>query len=116
MAREHNGRFGKFYSSWAFDEKEREMAAANAKVYDAIAQALDILPEQLRRRKGKNPDGHGEEPFIYRSTKIENSLSEFRVIDMPDWMTMAEAALVIDRGNLCFGFTTGGETVVIFTD
>lgn len=32
------------------------------------------------------------------------------------WMTMDEAALAIDRGNLCFGFRTSGSTVTIYTD
>lgn len=116
MAREHNGRFGKFYSEWAFDEKSSEMAAANRSVYDALKGALDIRRVYRDNFEAKHPDGHGEETFIYRDGAIGYAHSDFGVIDMPEWMTMAEAALVIDRGNLCFGFRTSGSTVTIHTD
>lgn len=116
MAREHEGRFGKFYSEWAFDEKSREMSAANRSVYDTLAEALDIHRVYRDNFEAKHPDGHGEETFIYRYGAIGYAHSDFSVIDMPEWMTMAEAALVIDRGNLCFGFRTSGSTVTIHTD
>lgn len=116
MAREHEGRFGKFYSEWAFDEKSSEMSAANRSVYDALADALDIRRVYRDNFEAEHPDGHGEETFIYRDGAIGYAHSDFGVIDMPEWMTMAEAALVIDRGNLCFGFRTSGSTVTIHTD
>lgn len=116
MAREHEGRFGKFYSEWALDEKSREMAAANRSVYDALTGALDIRRVYRDNFEAKHPDGHGGETFIYRDGAIGYAHGDFCVIDMPEWMTMAEAALVIDRGNLCFGFSTSGSTVTIHTD
>lgn len=116
MAREHEGRFGKFYSEWAFDEKSREMSAANSRVYDALTGTLDIRRVYRDNFEAKHPEGHGEETFIYRDGAIGYAHNDFGVIDMPEWMTMAEAALVIDRGNLCFGFRTSGSTVTIYTD
>lgn len=116
MAREHEGRFGKFYSEWAFDTRSKEMASRNREVYDALTEALDIHRACRDSFEAKHPDGHGEETFVYRDGAIGYAHSDFSVIDMPEWMTMAEAALVIDRGNLCFGFRTGGSTVTINTD
>lgn len=116
MAREHEGRFGKFYSEWAFDEQSEFMVSRNHEVYDALTGALDIRRVYRDNFEAKHPDGHGEETFIYRDGDIGYAHSDFSVIDMPEWMTMAEAALVIDRGNLCFGFRTGGSTVTIHTD
>lgn len=116
MAREHEGRFGKFYSEWAFDMRFKELASRNREVYDAFTEALDIHKVYRDNFEAKRPEGHGEETFIYREGAIGYAHSDFSVIDMPEWMTMAEAALVIDRGNLCFGFRTSGSTVTIHTD
>lgn len=115
MAREHEGRFGKFYSQWAFYMRSEEMASRNREVYDALTEALDINRIYRDNFEAKHPDGHGEETFIYRDGAIGYAHSDFSVIDMPEWMTMAEAALVIDRGNLCFGFRTSGSAVTIYT-
>ena len=41
MANEHNGRFGKFYSAWAFDENEDAMMDANRNVYEALHHTDD---------------------------------------------------------------------------
>lgn len=116
MAREHGGRFGKFYSEWAFDTRSEEMAGRNREVYGALTGALDIHRVHRDGFEARHPDGHGEETFIYRDGAIGYAHRDFSVIDMPGWMTMAEAALVIDRGNLCFGFRTGGGTVTVHTD
>lgn len=116
MAREHDSRFGKFYSEWAFDIRSKEMASRNREVYFALTESLDIHIVYRDNFEAKRPEGHGEETFIYRDGAIGYAHSYFSVIDMPEWMTMAEAALVIDRGNLCFGFRTSGSTVTIHTD
>lgn len=116
MAREHEGRFGKFYSEWAFEEKAREMSAANRTVYDLLANELDIHRIYRDNFEAKHSEGRGEETFIYRDGAIGHAHYGFSVIDMPEWMTMEEAALVIDRGNLCFGFRSSGSTVSINFD
>lgn len=116
MAREHEGRFGKFYSEWAFDMRSEEMASSNREVYDALTEALDIHRVYRNNFEAQHPEGSGEETFVYRNGAIGYAHSDFGVIYMPEWMTMAEAALIIDRGNLCFGFSTSGCTVTIYTD
>lgn len=116
MAREHESRFGKFYSEWAFDMRFKEMVSRNREVYDALTGALEIHKVYRDNFEAKRPERHGEETFIYRDGAIGYAHSDFSVIDMPEWMTMDEAALVIDRGNLCFGFRTSGSTVTIHTD
>ena len=116
MAKEHNGRFGKFYSSWAFDTRSKEMASRNREVYDALTEALDIHRVYRDNFEARHPEGNGDETFVYRDGAIGYAHSDFSVIDMPEWMTMAEAALVIDRGNLCFGFQTMGNVVTVYTD
>lgn len=116
MAREHEGRFGKFYSEWAFDTRSEEMSSRNHEVYDALTGALDIRRVYRDNFEAKHGEGRGEETFIYRDGVFGYAHNDFYVIDMPEWMTMAEAALVIDRGNLCFGFRTSGRIMTIHTD
>lgn len=113
MAREHESRSGKFYSERAFDTRFKESASRNREAHDAFTEALDIRKAYRGSFEAKRPEGHGEETFIYREGAIGYAHSGFGVIDMPEWMTMAEAALVIDRGNLCFGFRTSGSTATI---
>lgn len=109
MAKEHNGRFGKFYSAWAYDENEGTMKDANASVYIDLRAAVMLNPRNT-------DDAKCEDELIYENIAAGYAYSSFMVKSKPEWMTMAEAALVIDRGGLCFGFQTMGNVVKIYTD
>ena len=109
MAKEHNGRFGKFYSAWAHDENEGAMMDANSKAYIELRAAVKLNPRDT-------DDAKGEDDLIYEKSTVGYAHSSFMVKSKPEWMTMAEAALLIDRGSLCFGFQTMGNVVKIYTD
>lgn len=109
MAKEHNGRFGKFYSSWAYDENEGAMKDANASVYIDLRAAVMLNPRNT-------DDAKWEDELVYENIAAGYAHSSFIVKSKPEWMTMDEAALIIDRGNLCFGFQTMGNVVTIYTD
>lgn len=109
MAKEHDGRFGKLYSAWAYDENEYAMRDANRNVYEALIEAVKLNPLNT-------DDANEDDELIYESIAPWYAHSSFMVKSKPEWMTMAEAALVIDRGNLCFGFQTMGNVVKIYTD
>lgn len=109
MAKEHNGRFGKFYSAWAYDENEDAMSYANRKAYIDLRAAVKLNPRNT-------DDTNGKDELVYENIATGYAHTIFMVKSKPEWMTMAEAALVIDRGNLCFGFQTMGNVVKIYTD
>lgn len=109
MAKEHNGRFGKFYSAWAHDENEDEMMDANSKAYIELRAAVNINPRDT-------DDANDEDNLVYENIATGYAHSSFMVKSKPDWMTMEEAAMLIDRGNLCFGFQTMGNVVTVYTD
>lgn len=109
MAKEHDGRFGKFYSAWAHDENENAMMDANSKAYIDLRAAVRLNPRDTG-------DANEEDELIYEKIAAGYAHISFMVKSKPDWMTMAEAALLIDRGNLCFGFHTIGNVVKIYTD
>lgn len=109
MANEHNGRLGKFYSAWAFDENEDAMRDANSKAYIELRAAVKLNPRDT-------DDANEEDELVYEPIAAGYAHSSFMVKSKPEWMTMAEAALLIDGGNLCFGFHTMGNVVKIYTD
>lgn len=109
MAMEHDGRFGKFYSAWAYDENEYAMRDANASVYIDLRAAVRLNPRNT-------DDAKWEDELVYENIAAGYAHSSFIVKSKPEWMTMAEAALVIDRGSLCFGFQTMGNVVKIYAD
>lgn len=109
MAMDHDGRFGKFYSAWAYDENEDAMSDANANVYIDLRAAVRLNP----RNTG---DANGNDELVYENIAVGYAHSSFIVKSKPEWMTIDEAALLIDRGSLCFGFNTMGNVVKIYTD
>lgn len=109
MANEHNGRFGKFYSEWAYDENEDAMSDANARVFFDLRAAVRLNPRDTDDAKWKDE-------LLYENIATGYANRSFMVKSKPEWMTMAEAALLIDRGNLGFGFQTMGNVVKIYTD
>lgn len=109
MAKEHNGRFGKFYSAWAYDENEDAMTDANARIYLDLRAAVRLNPRNT-------DDANWKDNLVYENSATGYTHRSFMVKSKPEWMTMAEAALLIDRGNLCFGFQTMGNVVKIYTD
>ena len=109
MSKEHNGSFGKFYSAWAHDENEDEMRDANRNVYEAMIEAVKLNPRDT-------DDANEEDELIYENIAAGYAHSSFMVKSKPEWMTMDEAALLIDRGSLCFGFQTMGNVAKIYTD
>lgn len=112
MAKEHDGRFGKFYSAWAYDENEDAMRDANMNVYEAMIEDVVRLNENLRITEFEND----EQVLSYINITGGYGHYQSIVTSKPEWMTMDEAALLIDGGNLCFGFQTMGNVVKIYTD
>lgn len=116
--KKHETKNGTFYSEWAFNDK-RVMDAAQL----ANRETLDNLLSKLRVvntgsdyewvRPGCNRNG---EPFEYRH--VTTTYARFRclIVTKPEWMTMSEAALVLDSGNLCFGFNVDGIFIDVYTD
>lgn len=83
----------KIYSSWAFKENEREKSAINYEIYEEIKDKAKVKCV-----------GHG-----YAHAKYE-------VLENPNNLSKLELALICDDGNLCFGYRTEGDLIVIHTD
>lgn len=103
----------RIYSSYAFSENEREKGKTNYEIYKELqdkAQVihqsqLENITDEMKNQKAYILDyQHG-----YGHTK-------YKVISNPFNLSTLELALVADGGNLCFGYRTEGNLIVIHTD
>lgn len=115
-AKKHEGRFGTFYSSWAFSDVEKTAPKQNRAVLEEYRKVLSY-----RKIYGQGnieyryPEFTGEDELILRESNGYNK-NVYKVIEKPEWMTIAEVAFVADTGNLCFGFYGTYNSVTVYTD
>ncbi|WP_291567120.1 MULTISPECIES: hypothetical protein [unclassified Clostridium] len=83
----------KIYSSWAFTENEEEKARVNYEIYNEIKNKAKV-----------------------ECIASGQSNVKYKIVSNPDNLSTLELALICDRGNLCFGYRTEGEHIVIYTD
>ena len=83
----------KIYNSWAFESNASEKGQMNREIYQEIKDKAEV-----------EWAGSG-----YGHTK-------YRVVSNPHNLSALELALICDSGNLCFGYRTEGDLIVIHTD
>ena len=114
-AKEHAGRLGRFWDGWAFSENRNQCSNENHETFERFMKTLEVRRINVDNSEFRDPRFTGDETFIYR-TVYGYKHNEFHVVDMPEWMTIDDAALVVDWGNLCFGYSTSGSTITVYTD
>lgn len=116
-ARRFTTRGGKvFYSEWAFSPIEEEVYGVNLK---ALAEYEDryirsnfpMTEEEMRAKAEEHPG-----KLVYFESSPGYSRRHYHVISNPENLSGPEIALIIDRGNLCFGFHAVGADIDIYTD
>ena len=83
----------RIYSPWAFTENEREKAKINFEIYKEIKDKAEV--KWVRSLHGRQ---------------------EYEVVSNPHNLNDDELALICDGGNLCYGYRTKGDLIVIYTD
>lgn len=86
----------KVHISWAFTDNERQKMQENLKAYEELKSRADGLEFKKLR-------------------SVYNAI-EYKVTKKPDNLTWEQVALILDNGNLCFGFRRDGRLVTIYTD
>lgn len=83
----------RIYSGWAFSKNESEKSKINYEIYQEIKDkaTLKCLSTGYAHKK-------------------------YKVVENPEDLSTKELALIADSGNLCFGYRTEGELIVIHTD
>ena len=83
----------RIYNSWAFTENKSEKYRINQEIYQEIKDKAVV--EWVG-------SGYGHK--------------KYRVVSNHNELSTLELALICDSGNLCFGYRTEGELIVIHTD
>ena len=86
----------KIYSKWAYTENESEKAAMNRLIYEELKEA--------------NPD------FKFKLVERGYAQKTYKVLENPNNLSIEQMALLIDSGNLCFGYRCSSGNIVIYTD
>lgn len=104
----HRGVVGTFYSSWADSRHRGACRETNKATYRTLAGLLDVAQVAQPETRGT------ARALTYRKVGGAPTCETFEVLERPSWLSMDEAALVIDGGSLFNGHTTFGNHVVIF--
>lgn len=83
----------RIYSPWAFTENESKKAKINYEIYQEIKDKAEV------KWFGS---GYGHK--------------KYEVVSNPHNLSTEELALICDSGNLCYGYRTDGDLIVIHTD
>ena len=83
----------KVYSSWAFSANEDEKARINSELYEELKDKAEI-----------------------EHVGVSYGSSIYVVISNPCQLSDDELALIADEGNLCFGYRSEGNRIIIYTD
>lgn len=83
----------KIYSPWAFSENESEKQKINYEIYQEI-----------------------KDKAIVKFVGSGYAHSKYKIVSNPDNLNITELALICDSGNLCFGYRTRGDLIIIYTD
>lgn len=102
-----------FYANWAFYNDANEIYDANQKAleeYDGRYHKM-MANETVEQCMRDYPD-----KMVYVLSDIAYGKHVYAIKNNPENLTGAEIALIVDRGNLCFGFYVGVNRVEIYTD
>lgn len=102
-----------FYSDWAFASDANKMYKANMEAlaeYDGrycSPNAGESLAECAKRNPDKLVYGIGVHGYGKNGYVVESN---------PENFSTEEIALIVDHGNLCFGFSGSPHRINIYTD
>ena len=96
----------KVYPSYAFKENESEKSRINHEIYEELKTKYRIAPSHERY----NPETKKMEPvnlddfdLVYKR-KAGYNHGEYTILKNETDLTSDEIALIMDGGNLCFGY------------
>mgnify|MGYP003622000688 CR=1 FL=1 len=99
----------KIYAPWAYLENEFEKRDMNIAIYEELKAKYKIADSF-------NALGHESEYDLIYSSESCYGHTVYTIIKNTTELTDEELALIFDRGNLCFGFSTIGGHITVFTD
>ena len=100
----------KYYSSWAFSEDEETKLKTNRDCYKKYSKLKKYYDE-------KNPPTEEElNQFIFVEDKGSGYAHHKYLVHTNIDCSTGFKALLCDGGNLCFGYRTEGNLIIVLTD
>lgn len=102
-----------FYSGWAFCKDATAMYEANMAALDEYAGRYCTLRygQSVEDCIAENPD-----KLVYEIGGHYYGRNSYVVVSNPENLSTEEIALIVDHGNLCFGFGGSQYNIDIYTD
>lgn len=108
----------KVYEPWAFTDRSEEKGKINVEIYQELTSKYKITSESQFWNKDKKQweeKDLSDYDLVYSRTPAYNH-SEYRIIKNTTDLSQDEIALILDEGNLCFGYMMSGSTYHVFED
>lgn len=101
----------KIYSLWAYTENEDEKCKINHEIFEE-------LKPKTKQVYISNPASEDDlnKYMCYECVQNGYGHQKYRILSNPHNFSTLQLALVCDKGNLCFGYRTEGDLIVIHTD
>lgn len=108
----------KVYSGWAFTANEMEKRDMNLTIYKELCKEYKIKRWSLWDTVSLD-SLKKEYDFIYEQVGQSYGSVGYHILKAPEKLSELVKALIVDKGNLCFGHyreDARGEYITIFTD
>lgn len=105
----------KVYSSYAFEENEREKMRINREIYEKLEVKYKILKVSDIDHKEPSKEELEQNDIVY-SRKACYGHGEYRIYKCPESVSLDELALICDDGNLCFGYRGDKKFISVSED
>lgn len=101
-----------FFSEWAFAHNGREFFKHNLEALKGYeGRYIKAQPGEIEQVCEDNPHS-----MVYHEGPATLSTQTYIIDQNPEHLTVDELALIVDGGNLCFGFRGDINRVIIYTD
>lgn len=96
----------KVYSSYAFEENEREKMRINREIYEELQKKWKISPRTsfYNTKTKQNEKVNFDDYDLVYERKAGYAHGEYTILKNETSLSDNELALIFDSGNLCFGY------------
>lgn len=104
----------KIYSPWAFTENESEKQQSNLAALKELQEKYTIKGKWTYDKMSEQDQASVD--VVYGNVGIGYGSSLYEVYKNTPNLSRLELALICDGGNLCFGHSSLGSKIKIYTD